>query len=243
MILDNPVAIPDDPGMYGCNEPIYFDLDQDGTVSPGDRRGSDIDIRTGTVTEGSLMSFVAGTTVQPGDIDVGRVLSRFLDPTPGPTFMQPVYKWYDIPHEISVPSGSLDIGEPIYLDHPVLPDFPAGNQQTDPGDIRLSDVNVASAQYFCGETMGISDVFTNEYPLHMISMGKNGDYNYMDFPVLPYSQQWMFRSKLTDHLRLNRQVMSKSLSAPPKPGESIFVALLTQDLKQDSQLNKSIIMP
>ncbi len=219
---DNPTALPNDPGLYGCNEPLYFDLDQNGLVSAGDRRGNAIDLRSGTITSGGLMSFEAGSIVQPGDSDVDRVLSRFLDPIT----LEPVYKWYDIPHEISrLPSGLIEAGEPIYWDHPELPDYPAGDSKTDPGDIRLSDVDVASAHYFCGETMGIGDVFTNEFPLFMISMGKNGDYNYMDFPVLPFPTM-----DVTVEMDMPLKVEQTSnvkitVEPPPKPGESIFVAL------------------
>jgi hypothetical protein len=219
---DNPTAAPDDPGQYGCNEPVYFDIDNSGDVSAGDRRLYEVQVRTGTITDGTYNDYRAGSTVQEGDADTGRVLSRFLDPIT----LEPVYKFYDKPHGVSrLPSGILDPDEPIYWDHPEPPLAPDGDDKTNAGDIRLSDVDVSSAQYSCGETMGIGDVFTHEFPLFMISMGKNGDYNYMDFPVLPFPTM-----DVTVDMDMPLQVEQTSnveitVNPPPKPGESIFVAL------------------
>ena len=219
---DNLAPVPDGPGNYGCNEPIYFDMDNDGFVSPGDKRGSNVEANIGLTVGGQIFTYEVGTIVQQGDSDVGRILSRFRDPLTN----EPVYKYYDNPHAISrLPSGVWEYGENIYWDHPEPPDFPGGDGKTDPGDIRLTDVNIGGTSYFCGETVGIGDVFALEYPVYMISTGKNGDYNYMDFQVLPFPTMDV-KVDIDKPLKVEQTSnITIEVNPPPAPGESIFVAL------------------
>ncbi len=203
-------------GVFGCAEPIYFDLDGNGIVSDKDRRGSPINMRTGQVTNGGIFTYPAGSSVVRGDVDEGRILA----------FFALTDKYYDELHPISrLPSGVYEFGENIYSDMIELPNFPTGNGFVSAGDVRKTDVVIGSVVYRCGETVGIGDTFFTEYTPYMITLGRNGDYNYMDISVLPFPTldaqitiDKAFKVEQTSHI-------SVKVNPPPKPGESIFVSL------------------
>ena len=206
-------------GLYGCNEPIYFDLDRNGAVSAKDRRAFPINMQSGGLplsNGGNLAYYPAGSIVAQGDIDVNRALTQF----------PPTIKFYDSLHPVSrLPSGIYEYGEDIYYDIPEMPSSPNGNNYVNAGDIRKSKVTIGSTSYRCGETVGIGDTFYNQYPAYMVTLGRNGDYNYLDVPVLAFptmdvtvTVDKQLKVEQTSHISIE-------VNPPPKPGESIFVSL------------------
>ncbi len=206
----------DGGGIFGCNEPIYFDLDKDGLVSVGDRRCTPITSMIGADNNRVPISYLSGSIVAQGDSDVGTVLTQFGTNV----------KFFDSYHPISrLPSGVYEYGESIYYDLPEPPTYPTGSNTVNAGDTRLSEITIGPVVYHCGERVGIGDAFYFQYPVYMISLGKNGDYNYMDFPVLPFPKMDV-KIEIDKTLKVEQTShISVSVNPPPKPGESIFVAL------------------
>lgn len=206
----------DGAGIFGCNESIYFDLDKTGTVTQGDRRCTPVTTRLQANNSAAPISYISGSIVAPGDADVGIVLTQF-----GPNV-----KFFDSYHPISrLPSGVYEYGESIYFDIPEPPTYPTGSGSVNAADYRLSEVKIGPVVYHCGEKVGIGDAFNFQYPVFMLSLGKNGDYNYMDFPVLPFPKLDV-KIEIDKTLKVEQTShISVSVNPPPKPGESIFVAL------------------
>lgn len=215
----------DGGAAFGCGEPIYFDIDNNNVVSLNDRRATPIMVTAGPNNAGIPAYYPTGSIVAQGDIDVGRPLRLFAQ----------TIKYFDSYHPISrLPSGSYEYGESIYWDIPEPPTYPNGSGVVNAADLRYSEIKIGPVVYHCGEKVGIGDAFTFQYPVSMISLGKNGDYNYMDFPVLPFPTMDVdvqidknLKVEQTSHVKV-------SVNPPPKPGESIFISL--RETKIDARL-------
>jgi hypothetical protein len=224
--IDNPKFFDMDGGfVFGCNEPIYFDIDNSDSVTVNDIRVTPVKSVTGPNNAAIPITYLSGSKVTQGDSDISRPLTVF-----GPNI-----KYFDSYHPISrLPSGKYDYGESIYYDVPEPPTYPTGNGYVSASDMRYSEVKIGPVVYHCGEKVGIGDAFTFQYPLYMISLGKNGDYNYMDFPVLPFPTMDV-DIQIDKTLKVEQtSKITVSVKPPPKPGESIFVSLV--ETKLDSRL-------
>ena len=211
-------------GTFGCNEPIYFDIDKSNTVTVKDKRATPISIVRGPNNAGMPVPYLSGSTVAQGDADLGRPLINFATNI----------KFFDSYHPISrLPSGVYEYGENIYWDIPEPPTFPQGSSTVNAGDIRLTEIKIGPVVYHCGERVGIADAFNFQFPIFMIGLGKNGDYNYMDFPVLPFPTMDV-KIDIDKPLKVEQTShISVTVNPPPQPGESIFVAL--RDTKVESR--------
>jgi hypothetical protein len=202
---------------FGCGDVIYFDLNNNNIVDKLDRRATEVTVRRIDPATGNsmVMKYFAESIVAEGDLDAGRPLSRF----------DLHYKWYDVVHPVSrVPSGKLELNEDIYWDQTEL-SAPNGNGFVNGSDVRHTDVEIDQTVYRCGEVVGIGDAFFNQYPVKMLTLGKNGNYNYLDMPVLPFPTMDV-KVEIDKQLKVEQTShISITVEPPPKPGESIFVAL------------------
>jgi hypothetical protein len=168
---------------YGCGEHIYRDMDRDRQISAGDIRCTTVTTfrnQGGGSTSGSMIQYLAGSTVAPGDLDVGEVLTYF--PAVG---SNPIYCFYDMAHPADgIPRNfEYDPGEDIYL----VPSDGAGGyiNQVDYRAIRITEVDVQGRVYACGTPVALSQPLYVENEVNMISMGHNGLSNFMDMEVIP----------------------------------------------------------
>lgn len=104
---------------YNLYDPIYRDMDSNGSVSEGDIRLTDFSI----YIENKHMLYTAGSVVRKGELDVGLQLYAFTN---------------DEKHtELGTPNSKFDPGERIYRSN--------DNQVNDAGDIRFNAYGVISS--------------------------------------------------------------------------------------------------
>ncbi|MBC7194142.1 MAG: hypothetical protein H5U37_00550 [Caldisericia bacterium] len=179
MLSNPPTAIPEkfvDANvnlMYNIGEWIYRDNDTNKVVSPGD-------IRLTNVTIGAT-TYVAGSTVALGDLDVGRALIPFGDLDLGEPLINFGSGGLNERHAENVNSnGIFDPGEWIYND------ADNSNSVTN-NDGRLTSVTIGATIYPAGSTVtsgyALSDFSSNE---------KFYDYDFSG-PTNLTTEDWIYR--------------------------------------------------
>jgi len=144
--------------LFGCHGTLYQDLDNNAVVSAGDKRLSSITVQLGD----TVIEYPHDSVVTEGDADAGLLL-----------------------HDLTA-EKFVDNNEDSVFDHKdyIYRDLDT-NQVVSANDVRLTDVFYQSQHYECGSRVRVGDTWKFENPVTGISMGKCGDFRFMDMEVLP----------------------------------------------------------
>ena len=78
------------------------------------------------------------------------------------------------------------IGDPLLPDETLFDDDVIFYYRSDVYDTRYTDVYASDQVYTCGSYIGeMLDFWASENPVHGLSMGKNGDFRFIDWEVFP----------------------------------------------------------
>jgi hypothetical protein len=166
---------------FGCNTPIYrkISLPPDYQLEVIQLMGIDFfikyvlepgDIRLTPVTmerNGQRASYPANSVVTAGDLD--------LDPNYWLKPMPATIQYYNMTDE-TTDNIEYNEGDPIYR---------SNDSVVNTGDIRLSELEYGRIKYLCNTDVGEYDFWLRETPVHMLSMGLNGDGRCFDMTVVP----------------------------------------------------------
>lgn len=186
-------------GTMGCGATLYQDLDTNAVVSEGDIRLTSIRVTVGS----NVIDYPSQSTVTAGDADIGFVLLPLGQE-----------KYFDTNE-----NSYFNEGDFIYRD--------VNNDSKVTGfDIRLSDVNYRSTTYLCGSMVRVGDAWTVENPVTGISMGKCGDFRFMDMEVLP--SQTKVNAKIYPPLQVEQTSnIDIQISPPLVSGETAYIVFRT----------------
>jgi len=151
--------------LYNIGEWIYRDIDNNKNVSPGD-------VRLTNVTIGAT-TYVAGTTVAIGDLDLGRALIPFGDLDLGEPLINFVAN--EKHAENLLADSQYNPGEWIYW---------STNSTVDTSDIRLTAVTIGVTTYSAGS------IVTSGYALSDFSLTEKY-YDY-DFTATFTTEDWIY---------------------------------------------------
>lgn len=203
------------PPRYGCGEAIYYVADPNRyVISAGDKRFTDVDLVVG----GVHISYKRNTVVADGDADVGLELQDFVKE-----------KLY-IPNLDSI---SPEYSAPFDYD-PALDDIyydANDNYVVDTDDIRLTDVEVEDFTYTCGSVVTAGDNYFLPAPLNMITVGKNGNYNYIDSEIVPGDIG--LKVDVDKPLKVEQtSTITVSVDPPPKEDEVVYVSIQSPEANE-----------
>jgi hypothetical protein len=184
-------------GFYGCGMVVYADFNNDNEINYGDIR-----LTKGTFNRsGGIITYEAGSTVNPGDVDVNAWPGNNNDLTDfNAKLINGDYQYimfYDDFHPdknnpsiIVPPNGTFDPGEILYDTHwPTLSDngvvpnsFPAYVQ---PGFTRMTPGWVGDTYYDCGSIVPPFDFWLQPSTTYGVTSGLNCDARFLDWEVIP----------------------------------------------------------
>ena len=157
--------IDDGSSSIGCQRTIYKKQKSLGTtVEAGDLRLTRVSASRG----GGMAIYQPGTTVSPGDLDVGINLINFPSN----------FCFFDQHHGEILPNGEFDPGEDVYCDT-------NGNMAIDFGDVRMSRIQIGYYNYECGDIVDEWGLWVHEYEIHGLTKGRCGSSTGIDIPVIP----------------------------------------------------------
>jgi len=187
--------------QIGCGGAIYNDLDFNSLVSEGDTRLTPIKVTVGN----NVIDYPAKSTVAKGDADVGFILKPFTNE-----------RYHDTNE-----NSEFEIGDFIYQD------LTLDNRVTG-GDIRLSDVLYRGSNYQCGSMVRSGDAWNVENPVTGLTMGKCGDFRFMDIEVLP--SQIKLNARITPPLKVEQtSTIEIRISPPLTAGETAYILFRTKN--------------
>ena len=165
---------------FGCGAPIYRKIslppdylleivDVGGTdyylkyvLEPGDIRLTDITLER----NGQRVFYPANSVVTAGDLDVDD--NYWLKPIPA------TIRYYNMTDE-RTDHVEFNQGDPIYR---------SNDSFVSAGDVRMSEVEYGGMSYMCNSEVGDYDFWVRETPVHMMTMGHNGDGRCFDMTVV-----------------------------------------------------------
>ncbi len=183
----------------GCGAAIYQDSDDNNIVSAGDKRINHVRVTIG----GIVVDYPPASFVAEGDADVGL-----------PLFPMTLEKYYDTNND-----GIFNNGDFVYWD--ANDDFIVNS-----GDIRLTEISYRSKTYLCGTQITLGDLWIHENPVSGISMGKNGDFRFMDIEVLP--GHFSLQARIHPPLKVEQtSTIEVKIQPPLKAGETAHIVMRT----------------
>jgi len=187
--------------QFGCGATIYNDLDGSLNVSSGDVRLNSITVTVGD----TVINYEAGTTVAEGDADIGFALNDIVN-----------LLFYDFNE-----NGVYNDGDFIYNDA-------NSDNRVSNGDVRLSRVIYRGRTYECGSRVTIGDLWISENPVSGITVGKCGDFRFMDIEVIPSANP--LNAKINPPLKVEQtSQIDISIYPPLRSGEIAYIVLHTPD--------------
>jgi hypothetical protein len=184
------------PNYYGVGESIYWDMDGDYEISPGDIRMTEVTVQRGAaVGFAEIIRYTKGSVVVTGDADIDMWMGQNNDLSDFVPVMQngrvlywPAYyddrvEDYLNPGKFTPPNGVFDINEIIYTS--TFNELVTHSPIVAPGFQRLMDVVVGGITYRAGSIVPEPDMWVYQMPIYGLSMGLNCDFNYADLLVLP----------------------------------------------------------
>jgi len=198
----------ENPPRYGCGEAIYYLDDADRyVIQAGDKRVTDVELLVG----GVHISYKRNTIVADGDADAGLFVVDFDKEKIYIPRLDNVTPEYDAPFDYDPALND------IYYDND-------GNYLVSSGDIRLNEIDVEGAIYPCGSLVTGGDFWFLDAPIRMISVGKNGDYNFIDSEVVPGDIG--LNVSLDKPLKVEQtSTITVSVEPPPKENEVVYVSI------------------
>jgi hypothetical protein len=185
--------------QLGCGATLYQDLDLSATVTEGDLRLTGIRVTIGN----NVIDYPARSTVTSGDADIGFVLQPLS-----------LERYFDTNE-----NSEFNIGDFIYRDA-------NADGKVSGSDVRLTDVLYRSSTYLCGSMVRTGDVWTVENPVTGITMGRCGDFRFMDMEVLP--SQTTVDAKIYPPLQVEQTSNIDIRIAPPlQSGETAYIVFRT----------------
>jgi hypothetical protein len=185
--------------QFGCGATIYNDLDGSLNVSSGDIRLNSITVTVGD----TVITYDAGTIVADGDADLGFPLNNFVNE-----------RFYDFNE-----NNEYNDGDFIYKDANV-------DGRVTNGDVRLSRVVYRGRTYECGSRVTIGDLWLFENPVSGITVGKCGDFRFMDIEIIPSAIP--LNAKVNPPLKVEQtSQIDVNIYPPLRSGEVAYIVLHT----------------
>ncbi|MCE5222845.1 copper amine oxidase N-terminal domain-containing protein [bacterium] len=219
---------------YGCGESIYWMSNPNKqVVEAGDKRFTDVDM----VQNNVRIHYKRNTLVAPGDADENLNLTNFYY-TDSDLQRHDVYKFYPL----DTTSVTPDYSKPFDYDPYYTGIYHDKNENStvDLGDVRLTDVTINETTYYCGSEVTGGNNWYMESPVHMISIGRNGDFTYADTAVLPGDiglkvtvdgieediNKDVNNGVHSTKLRVEKtSEITVTVDPPPKEGEKVYITL------------------
>lgn len=197
-----------------------YEVGGSGTVSKGDIRCTDVYV----TYNGVPYFYPAGSIVSPGDLDAStpgnpRTITYFRE-SPGPGGRLYEVAFYDLPNPGNdLPLNNMyDPGEDIYF-------VPVGVREIDWRAVRMSTVRLQDKVYECGTPIQQQRLMWVDNPVRMISMGSNGNQQFMDFEVLPGKIQIDVKIDQPLMVEQTSHIEVKVSPPPRKPTDKIYILI------------------